>query len=315
MVVPWSGAGSRFTLPFERFAVDVLRTARNLTAACDLLRISWDQAQLLMERAVERGLSRRDISGIQHIGIDEKSFGKGHSYGSLATDLDQGRVLDVVPGRTREAADALWASIPAQVRVSCVAVALDMWGPCMDATRAAVPQADIVHDRFHVTRYLTEAVDLVRRQEHRALHSEGSGLLTGTQYLWIRDPDRWSVEERATFRGLRHASLKTGRAWAVKEAFHDFWSYQSVTWARKCFARWYFWATHSRLAPIIAAAKTLQRHRSGILAYTVHRITNAATEGLNSKIQSLKANARGFRNFVHYRIAILFHCGKLAMYP
>ena len=315
IAVPWAGASSRFTLLFERFAVDVIRTARSLTAACDLLRISWDQVQLLMERAVERGLSRRDCSGIRYIGMDEKSFGKGHSYGSLATDLDQGRVLDVVQGRTREAADALWTAIPAPVRSSCAAVAIDMWAPFMDASRAAAPQADIVHDRFHVTRYLTEAVDLVRRQEHRALRSEGSDLLTGTKYLWVRDPDRWSVEERATFRGLRHASLKTGRAWAIKEAFHGFWAYRSVAWARKFFDRWYFWATHARLRPIIAAAKTLKRHLTGILAYITHRITNAVTAGLNSKIQSLKANARGFRNFAHYRIAILFHCGKLQMYP
>ncbi|HBE44049.1 MAG TPA: ISL3 family transposase, partial [Deltaproteobacteria bacterium] len=53
----------------------------------------------------------------------------------------------------------------------------------------------------------------------------------------------------------------------------------------------------------------------GILAYLKHRITNAVTEGLNSKIQQIKSAARGFRNFDHYRIAILFHCGKLDLYP
>lgn len=315
IAVPWAGTSSRFTLLFERFAVDVLASARNLTAACAILRVSWDQAQLLMEHAVARGLSRRDCTGIRYVGLDEKSFGKGHSYGSLATDLDAGRVLDVVQGRTREAADALWAAIPAPVRSSCAAIALDMWEPFMDASRAAAPQADLVHDKFHVSGYLGKGVDLVRRQEHRSLRSEGSDLLTGTKYLYLRNPDAWNAEERAQFRTLRKESLKTGRAWAIKESFRVFWAYRSETWARKFFDRWYFWATHSRLRPIIAAAKTLKRHLVGILAYLRHRITNAVTEGLNSKIQSLKANARGFRNFAHYRVAILFHCGKLNLYP
>jgi len=59
----------------------------------------------------------------------------------------------------------------------------------------------------------------------------------------------------------------------------------------------------------------LKRHLPGLLAYTRHRITNAVAEGTNGKIQLIKANARGYRNFAQYRIAILFHCGKLDLYP
>ena len=66
---------------------------------------------------------------------------------------------------------------------------------------------------------------------------------------------------------------------------------------------------------MIEAAKTLKRHLPGLLAYCKHRITNAAAEGMNSKIQLIKANVRGYRNFEKYRIAILFHCGRLDLYP
>ncbi len=314
--VPWAESGSRFTLLFEAFAVDVLRSAAHLTAACMLLGISWDQAWRILERAVDRGLARRELTDtLHHVGIDEKSFGRGQSYGSLLTDLDGQRVLEVVQGRTREAADQLWATLPPDQRSSLVAVALDMWDAFMGASRAAAPQAAQVHDKFHVTSYLTKAVDLVRRTEAKQLRANDSDLLTNTKYLWLRNPEAWSDDERTQFRALKQESLKTGRAWSVKEAFAQFWGYRSLAWARKFFNRWYFWATHSRLAPIVKAAKTLKRHLTGILAYVTHRITNAVTEGLNSKIQTLKANARGFRNFAHYRIAILFHCGKLALQP
>jgi transposase len=55
--------------------------------------------------------------------------------------------------------------------------------------------------------------------------------------------------------------------------------------------------------------------KSNILTYLRHPITNAVTEGLNSKIQAIKANARGFRSFFNYRAPILFFCGKLHLHP
>ena len=89
----------------------------------------------------------------------------------------------------------------------------------------------------------------------------------------------------------------------------------SLAWARKYFKAWYFWATHSRLKPIIAAAKTLKRHLTNILIYFKHHITNATAEGINSKIQTLKLMGCGYRNREHYRKAIYFHCAGLDLYP
>lgn len=59
----------------------------------------------------------------------------------------------------------------------------------------------------------------------------------------------------------------------------------------------------------------LKKHLAGLLAYFRHRITNAATEGLNSKIQAIKSAARGFRKFENYRLRILFFCGRLDLRP
>jgi transposase len=155
-------------------------------------------------------------------------------------------------------------------------------------------------------RELNQAVDHVRRREHRDLRTQGRGSKT---------PSAGRRCQRARFDSLKLDTLKVGRAWAIKEAFAGFWDYHYTASAKKFFDRWYFWATHSRLAPIIQAAKTLKRHLRELLAYTKHRTTNALAEGANGKIQLLKANARGYRNFAQYRIAIFFHCGKLDLYP
>jgi transposase len=63
------------------------------------------------------------------------------------------------------------------------------------------------------------------------------------------------------------------------------------------------------------AAKTLKRHLANLLTYFKHRITNATSEGINSKIQMIKLMACGYRNRSHYKAAIYFHCGGLDLYP
>lgn len=315
ITLPWASAHSRFTLLFERFSIEVLQNARSLTQARALLRISWDQAQLIQERAVQRGLKRRELQGIRQVGIDEKNFGRGHDYVSVMSDIEEGCVLEVVPERTKEAAQKLWETIPEEGRSNIEAVAMDMWEAFMKVTEEVVPGADIVHDKFHCAKYLGEAVDRVRKQESRKLSEEGNNLLKGTKFIWLRNPENWSQEQKSDFEALRSEALEVSRAWAIRQSFNGLWSYRYRKAAESYFKRWYFWATHSRLKPMVKVAKTLMRHLKGILNYCKHRITNAVAEGLNSKIQSLKANARGFRNFDHYRITILFHCGKLNLYP
>lgn len=172
------------------------------------------------------------------------------------------------PSEPVEPPTGSWTAIPEAQRQGLAAIAVDMWEPYLEATRTAAPQAAIVHDKLHCAKELNKAVDLVRRREHRELKREGDETLVKTKYLWLKNPRNWTEHQRQHFRSLQIDTLKVGRAWAIKEAFTDFWEYRYAGSARKFFDRWYFWATHSRLVPIINAAKTLKRHRPGLLAYT-----------------------------------------------
>ena len=117
------------------------------------------------------------------------------------------------------------------------------------------------------------------------------------------------------FRSLRDADLKTARAWAIKENLRLLWRYTRLGWALRHWKSWYFWATHSRLAPVIEVARMLKRRLAGILSFFHHRITNAGSESLNSRIQAIRVAARGFPNRGHFKTAIYFHCGGLDLYP
>ena len=315
MQVPWAAPQGRFTLLFERFAVEVLLASASVSQACELMGISWDTAQEIMRRAVERGLERRQREGLKHLGMDEKSFKRGQSYVTLLTDLDGSRVLDVVEERTAEAADQLWETLSAEQKQAVKAVAVDMWEPFIQTIQKQVPDADIVHDKFHISKYLGEAVDKVRRQEHKELMAQGDETLKGTRQLWLYNPQNFSPDQAEEFSALKDLQLKVARAWAAKELFSKFWEYQEEGWARRFFKDWFGWVSRSRLKPVVEVAQMLKRHLDNLLTYLKHHITNAVTEGLNSKIQSLKSAARGFRNFRNYRIRILFFCGKLNLYP
>ena len=161
-------------------------------------------------------------------------------------------------------------------------------------------------------------MDAVRRREQKALVQRGDRRLTGTKYLWLKNPahfDRLSIAARQQFARLKRSTLKAARAWALKEAFRRIWEYRSIPAARTFFRRWHGWAIRSRLKPVIYFAGIIARRLENILTYLTHRITNAVTEGLNAKIQWIKYSSRGFRNRERFKLAILFHCGGLDMEP
>ena len=118
-----------------------------------------------------------------------------------------------------------------------------------------------------------------------------------------------------SFRALHQLDLKTSRAWHYKEDFRHFWTYVSVGAAERFYRSWRKAVMSSRLEPLKKVVRMIDEHWQEILNYIKHRITNAASEGLNSRIQAIKSAARGFRSFVNYRTRILFHCGKLDMQP
>ena len=194
-----------------------------------------------MDRAVARGLAFRSTEEVTRVALDEKSFSRSQAFVSVLTDHSPPRVLEVVPGRTTEAALALWASLPEPQRKKVEAASMDMGANFAAATRRTAPQAKIVHDRFNILQHLNQTVDQVRRAEHKRLSTECDNSLAGTKYDW-----------------LRRTSPEGERALAFDEL---------------------------------------------------------CERELKSRIQAIKAAARGFRSYANYRPRILFFCGKLEPGP
>ena len=314
--VPWAEPGSQFTALFEALALDWLSQA-SVSAVAKHLRISWDEASGIMERAVRRGLERREAEVVRHVGVDETSFAKRQAYVTVVADLERSRVLYVADDRSQAALDGYWAGLSHEHLVAIEAVAMDMCAPYIQSTLLHVPFADerIVFDKFHIAQNLSQAVDQVRRSEHRRLSAQGDTILKGTRFDWLRHPATFTRGAGQAFDALRERVHRVARAWELKETAMAIFELKAPWAARRNFERWFAWAIRSQLEPIKRVARTLRRYWDQIENYFRHRITNAGLEAINTKIQGVKRRSRGFRSRERFKMAILFHCGGLDLYP
>ena len=237
IAVPWASPHSRFTLMFEAFVIRLLLAAGSIDQASKLLRLNWSSVQNIMSRGVKRGMVRREqAETIRYVGMDEKSFGRGQDYISTMTDIEGRRILEVAPGRDQQAANALWSSLSPAQKQQVEAVCIDMWQAFENSAAEQVPEADIVHDRFHISQYLNQAIDQVRRQEHKHLLQQGDETLKGTRQLWLYHPENLTIERWQTFAELKQAHGKAGfrPTDGVGTLAHISAAGQQVRWRLQC---------------------------------------------------------------------------------
>jgi transposase len=280
-----------------------------------LTRFSWDEIDRLMRTAVERGMARRGPELPRRLGIDEKAVFKRHKYATIIADLDGGRVVDVVDQRSIEAVKP-WFAERKEALAAVQSVAMDMNAGYAAVVAETMPQAEVCFDHFHVTMAMNKAVDEVRKAEQKEIEDkEERSQFFRSRFLFLYNHENIPAHRVERFEQLRRLAVRTGRAWAIKENLRELWRCGTREAAEAFFKKWFWWATHSRLEPVRKAAHTIRNHWQGVLNAIVCRVTNACTEGLNSKIEKVKRDAFGLRSRARLRIAILFHCGGLDLQP
>ena len=318
VAVPWAEKYARFTRLFERLAIDVMLEC-SITGACGILGVSWDEADGIKQRAVQRGLARKVPAVMPRLCVDEKGMGQGQNYLTVVAQVTAQRttVEYVAEGRSQASLDAFWDALTAEQLAGVEAVGMDMWEPYVNSTLAHLPGAagKIVHDPFHLVKYLNDAVNEVRLREHRCLQAAGDDTLKGTRQWWLYGFENVPEHHGPRFEAIRKLNLQTARAWGIKEVFRSFWLCPDLEHAKAYFAQWYAWAIRCRLAPIKKVARMCKSHLDNILTFFVHKLTNGPIEGLNNKIQGLIKKAYGYRNKERFKTDIFFHLGGLDLYP
>jgi len=315
--VSWAEPGSGFTALFERLVIDWLKEA-NIKAVATRMGLGWSAVDGIMQRAVKRGLSRReDTEIVRHIGIDEVSFQKRHEYVTVVCDHDRNRVVYLADDRKTTSLDGFYESLSDKQKVCIESASMDMWPAFINATRKHIPDADskISFDRFHIAKMFNDAIEKVRRAEHKALLSDGDNSMVGSRYYWLQHLGDVSRKRWPDFKALRAIAVKTARAWAIKEHASSLWNYVSRGWAEKAWKKLLGWMSRSQLPAIVKLAKTIRKHLWGIINAIVLGTSNGKSESMNSRIQKVKSSSHGFRNRDRFRNAIYFHLGDLNLYP
>lgn len=314
--IPWSDSFTHFTYLFQELAIVLLQATQNQTKAASILKISFKQLHLIMKKAVKLGLSRRKKLDIEYIGIDEKSMTKGHSYMTVVTDLKRGMILDIVEKRTKKVTKEVLENIKnTHNLLPLKAVSIDMWEAFMNATTETFPDADIVHDRFHIMKYLNDAVNKTRISENKELTKKEDDTLKKTKYLFLKNEENMTKTQVSRFEKLKELTLETSQAWRIKENFKGFFSCNYVNEAKIYLSQWLLDVKESSIKKMKKVAEMFGRHTSGLISYAKHKISNGIAENINGQIQRIKTVGRGFRKFENYKNAILFYLGKLDMNP
>ena len=306
--VPWARPGAHHTRDFED-VVAWLAQQMAKTPITGLLRIGWDTVGKIVARVVADHLDESRLQGLVAIGVDEISYRRGQRYLTSVVDHATAAIVWCSPGRNAATLQAFFTEL-GERRHTIRAVSIDMSGGYEKAIRDAIPDAEVCFDPFHVVRLAQRAVDQVRRDEwnaHDRSHTPKGRWIKGTRWSLLKSPDKQSVPQLALLGEVQQANKAMFRAFLLKEELRVLYQLEDPALAPAHLDAWLAWASRSRLAPFIRLARTIRRHRAGILAAIRLSLSNGRLEGLNSRIRLISHRSFGFHS-AQPLIALVYLC-------
>ena len=310
----WADKHDRHTYSFEIKVIDTLLATKNQTRTSELLRCSFRLVNRIIHQCTDRGMLRREIQKypIDHISIDEKSFKKGHKYVTVISHPSSGCVLDVGENRDEHSViELISRTFSKKQLLNIKTVCTDMWKSYMNAVNKSIPQAEIVHDKFHLIKYLNEAIDKIRRREVKE-----NEILKYSKYTLLKSEEKRTEFQKELFEEIMKSNLEVAKAHYAKETFKSLFNKHNDDYqAKENLKNWattFFMLNISEINKVILM---MLSHVKGVVNAMISNHTNAMAERLNGKIQEIKLCGRGYRTFKNFRSAILFFHGGLQVYP
>jgi len=300
--VPWARHGAGHTRAFDD-TVAWLATHTSKTAITVLLRIAWATVGAIVARVVDEARAEVDpFDGLVRIGIDEISYKRGHRYLTVVVDHDSGRLVWAAKGRDKKTLegffDALGDQRCAQIRlVSCDAAE---W--IGDVVRARCEGATVCLDAFHLVRWVTDALDEVRRETWNDARRSGMKAhardLKGARYALWKNPEDLTARQEAKLAWIAKVNRRLYRAYLLKEQFRAIIAVKGVR-ALLMLEQWLDWAARCRIPAFVDLGRRIRNHLPGVEATLLHDLSNALVESTNTKIRVLTRVAYGFREPEH----------------
>lgn len=298
---------SRYTKRFEERVVILCQMMCIKDAAKDM-KINWKSAKNIDKRNAKRYVVGLKNVYPKKIGIDEIAYEKGHKYLTVVRDIDLGKVIWVGRKRKKETLDQFFQELGTKKCKQILVAVCDMWDPYIASIQANT-NAAVVFDKFHIAKAINDVVDKVRKTEFAKADDKERKKMKKKRFLILARQKRLNDEKRETLFDLLDVNRNLYATYILKEQALDIFEEENKEIAIKRLNKWFKNVKSAGIEQFEKVIKRLRRYLYGIKNYFTHRITNAQSEGFNTKINVIKRRAYGFRDVEYFKLKILQSCG------
>jgi transposase len=265
-----------------------------------LMRVAWRTVGAIAGRVVDDARRARDpFDGLRRIGIDEISYRRGHKYLMVVVDHDTGRLVWAKAGHDRATLQEFFdlLGVERASRIKLISADAAEW--IAECALAACSNATLCLDPFHICRWASQALDVVRRWVWNTLRTIGltgqAAHLKGCRYALWKNPEDLTDRQAGKLAWIARHNHTLYRAYLLKEQLRLVFQHRG-TQAVTLLDDWLAWARRSKIPAFVDLYHRIKRHRGGIIASVTHGLSNGLTESVNTKLRLLTRIAYGFRS-------------------
>lgn len=309
--LPFVMSGFRMTRRFfERIAA--LCTRMPIYAVAGMSGLSWDTVARVDKRAIELALGEVDPSllRLRWIGVDEVSRTGGHVYFTIVTDLESGRVVWVGDGKGEQGFLPFLDALGRRGRRRIRGVVSDLG--YVNVVASHLPRAQRILDRFHIVKWMNDALNDLRRRLFSAAPKHALGkTLKLRKWMLLSARERLGPDDKRLLDQLMELNEPLYKAYLLKEELRGIlqhpWRYFRVL--RRRLRRWIAATRATELRELRRVADRLEPHIESVIAGHQHQLRMGLVESINSKIAALRVQARGYRDPEYFKLKIYQRCG------
>ncbi|HLY69310.1 MAG TPA: ISL3 family transposase [Puia sp.] len=302
--LPFMKGKFQMTRSLIQYAFDLLSIS-TIQDISRLLGISWNVIKKIHKMKLEKLYRKIDLKKVKYVSVDEFAIKKGQEYMTVFSDIESGRIIHAVESRKVEHIVPFLLKLARKAN-NLKAIAMDMSVSYISAVQNFLPGVDIVFDHFHVNALMNKTLDEIRKDQQQNLNQREEKVLKGNRFLFLKNYEDLEPEFKDRLEAILQINEPLFKAHALKEQFRLFWQQGSVKKAWIFLDQWISDARATGIRRLKKMAETLDKHRIGLLSYFKHGITNAAAEGINNKIKTMKRQAYGFRDMEYFKLR-LYH--------
>ena len=300
---------SRYSNAFEEY-IAKLCGVMCLTDVFKITAVPWKAV-----KQIDKKYLTKNKVGLEHavptgIGVDEVAYQKGHKYLTIVRDIGLRKVIWVGEGRKKEVLDSFFKELGLQKTGKIRIAVIDMWDPYIASIKQYCPTAEIVFDKFHVSKKINEALDTIRKQEFAKASENKRIEMKHKRFVILKRNKNLKTKQREDLKTIMKQNKRLYKAYLLKEQALDIMDEPNEQNAIKRFEQWIKNVKKSRLQSFKKTLQTIQNYFYGILNYFKYHLTNAASEAFNNKIGLLKRRAYGYKDLEYFKLKIINNCGR-----